>query len=395
MANLKANLKERRKSLTPLCICLGFICLGFIGANAYADDRLVVHEWGTFTSVQDSRGENQHGYFINSEPVPAFVHSIGAIAPVRGILSEAGAKEANLALLQEASRTRTKPYLVAHHPDVIMRLETPVMYFYPPPSAKLPISVSVEVGMRGGWLTEFYPEAQSNVTAADIEVDHPLHKDFIGTLSWKGLAVGGEGAGPETAAKVWLAPRETQSANVRSDLGENEKYLFYRGVANVESPLRVSRDGDAQIIGGAPASWDFGRADARIQDIWLVDIDGNGDLAFRSAPELANAADSTATVGVAANFIGGDHAPQNRQKLENAMRAALVRQGLFADEASAMMATWENAYFKTPGTRVFFLVPRSWVDRYLPLRLSVPAKIERVMVGRIELRANGKLTTLN
>ena len=35
--------------------------------------------------------------------------------------------------------------------------------------------------------------------------------------------------------------------------------------------------------------------------------------------------------------------------------------------------------------RVFFLVPRAWTDRYLPLSVSVPAQITRVMVGRIEL----------
>src|SRR4029079_9357916 len=37
------------------------------------------------------------------------------------------------------------------------------------------------------------------------------------------------------------------------------------------------------------------------------------------------------------------------------------------------------------GWRVFFLVPRVWTDFYLPLHVSIPSEITRVMVGRIEL----------
>jgi hypothetical protein len=34
---------------------------------------------------------------------------------------------------------------------------------------------------------------------------------------------------------------------------------------------------------------------------------------------------------------------------------------------------------------LFFMVPREWTDHHLPLHVSVPAEIERAMVGRIEL----------
>jgi hypothetical protein len=67
------------------------------------------------------------------------------------------------------------------------------------------------------------------------------------------------------------------------------------------------------------------------------------------------------------------------------MHAALVADGLFADEATAMLETWRRAYFHSPGLRVFYVVPRAWTDHTLPLELSAPAQIERVMVGRIEL----------
>jgi hypothetical protein len=34
---------------------------------------------------------------------------------------------------------------------------------------------------------------------------------------------------------------------------------------------------------------------------------------------------------------------------------------------------------------VFYLVPREWTDYFLPLEISVPARVNRVIVGRIDL----------
>jgi hypothetical protein len=67
------------------------------------------------------------------------------------------------------------------------------------------------------------------------------------------------------------------------------------------------------------------------------------------------------------------------------MHAALVQEGLYSDEATAMLSTWDRAYFKSPGMRLFFTVPREWTDYYLPLSLSQPADVSRVMIARIEL----------
>jgi hypothetical protein len=71
--------------------------------------------------------------------------------------------------------------------------------------------------------------------------------------------------------------------------------------------------------------------------------------------------------------------------LRESMHAALVEDGLFPDEATAMLKTWEASYFRAPGLRLFFLVPQAWTERVLPLHLSVPATVTCVMVGRIEI----------
>jgi hypothetical protein len=71
--------------------------------------------------------------------------------------------------------------------------------------------------------------------------------------------------------------------------------------------------------------------------------------------------------------------------LRDEMRAALIDDGLFEDEAEALLTTWELSYFKSGGMRLFFLVPRAWTDYYLPLRLSVPSNVSRTMIGRLEI----------
>ena len=64
---------------------------------------------------------------------------------------------------------------------------------------------------------------------------------------------------------------------------------------------------------------------------------------------------------------------------------ALVRSGLYVDEALAMVNTWRHSYFLNPGTRILYVLPTAWTDRILPLRMSPqPAELVRTLVGRVE-----------
>jgi hypothetical protein len=67
------------------------------------------------------------------------------------------------------------------------------------------------------------------------------------------------------------------------------------------------------------------------------------------------------------------------------MHEALMADGLFADEANALLNTWEVSYFRSHGARLFFMVPKAWTNYVLPLTTSVPAQVERAMIGRLEL----------
>jgi hypothetical protein len=67
------------------------------------------------------------------------------------------------------------------------------------------------------------------------------------------------------------------------------------------------------------------------------------------------------------------------------MLAALMNEGLYPDEARAVLETWKDAWFEE-GTRLLYIVPRPFVERVLPLTITPPpANVTRVFVGRLEL----------
>jgi hypothetical protein len=71
--------------------------------------------------------------------------------------------------------------------------------------------------------------------------------------------------------------------------------------------------------------------------------------------------------------------------LVTTLEQLLVSEGLFSDEAHAMLETWKSSWFDD-GSRVLYLVPRRFVDSVLPLVISpAPAQLVRVFVGRLEL----------
>ena len=80
---------------------------------------LTVHEWGTFTSLQDENGRAMGGINTDDEPVPSFVHDVAGMLLIKPT---------------EIPTTFSKG-AVNCHPDVTMRLETPVLYFHAPAGA--------------------------------------------------------------------------------------------------------------------------------------------------------------------------------------------------------------------------------------------------------------------
>jgi hypothetical protein len=344
--------------------------------GAGAGDRLVVHEWGTFTSLVDESGRELVGINIDDEPVPEFVHNLNRFLLSRPVLSS----------LHWQYRSKGAP---RHHPQVMMRLETPVIYFYPP-AGEREMRIDVSVRFRGGWLTEFYPQAHADapgLKGGGFEFGD-LTSASASSLAWNDLRVGTDGVGPETKEQVWLAPRKVDAANITNVAGESERYLFYRGVGHLHAPLRATLDRKAGTL-SIQANFSEVLASgqkAHIPQLWLIHVRRDGQCAFRMLDGIDATGDYKRELATAAyRFEPGDFSLENRQRLDTAMHAALVADGLYANEATALLSTWQRSYFASPGLRLFYLVPRVWTDHYLPLSLSRDAALDRVMIGRLEL----------
>lgn len=364
--------------------------------SAAPGDRLVIHEWGTFTCLQDEAGRAVTGVNTDDEPVPEFVHRISELIP----------QPTELAPVYKKGAPRA-------HRQVRMRLETPVLYFHPPANLKEPLHATVQVGFRGGWLTEYYPTAQ--VAAPGLHEGNfrfaGLNSKTLGTLEWNDLTIGGDYPLPETTSRVWLTPREVRAATVKAPGGEAEKYLFYRGVGNLPSPLTVSRttDNDGIVIREETAPHLGLPAPLSIPAMWLVHVREDGTTAFRRLGSVRLTGEQNRELARCAVDFSGDarnrdkkvprdadskqgpetlidgYSENNLARLRVEMRKELITDGLYADEADAMLKTWEVAYFKSPGLRLFYLLPHQWTDAVLPLQCSLLAEVSRTMVGRVEL----------
>jgi len=353
-----------------------------LAARGGAAEKWAVHEWGTFTSLQDETGEAIGGINTDDEPVPPFVHELAGFLLLRPT-------EVPNIFFQGAPSC---------HPDVTMRLETPVIYFHPPKSETGVQHADVRVKFRGGWLTEFYPDAWPTAPGFKDYVSGrlgpqrlfqfgPLSSNTESQLTWSRLLLGGHWPPTNTTAHVWTSPRAVQAASVQTTNGESEKFLFYRGVAHRNAPLKISRDANTGELLFRSQLEDFpGDRPLPVCPVWLADIQPGGKVAFRPLPPLTLDHNSRKILAhTPATFAADEFDSHNLDKLKVSLQMALVADGLFADEAQALLNTWELSYFKSPGLRVFFLVPRAWTDFYLPLEISLPAELQRVMVGRIEL----------
>lgn len=336
--------------------------------NGAAPPELVVHEWGTFTCLQDENGVSIGGINADDEPVPEFVHN------------------AVPNLLPNADPAGSKGGVRPLHSEVTMRLETPVIYFYP--SQQFYRHLNVSVGFPSGWLTQYYPDAQ--MEAVGLKEDGTGRLLGMGRLGWTDISFTASDEGPATSAPVWTIPRQTDSAKIETR-GEHEKYLFYRGVGRADAPLRVVRKDPEFIM----TRTGFGNAANEIHQVWLVDIRKDGKAALRVLEPFTE--ETEFLVKTPSLFKPEEYSTDAVTNLRTGMRKALIDAGLFEKEAEAMLDTWQQSYFQSAGLRLFFLVPRSWTDKKLPLHVSpvkenpkapdVPLNMQlvRVMVGRIEL----------
>jgi hypothetical protein len=333
---------------------------------------LIVHEWGTMTTLHapDGKPQTRMNLIEQADLLPGFVHQY------------------------EPKQPTYQPYApfakgrTAGRPDVTMRLETPVIYFYDPANVAADQPFNVRVQMRGGILNDFFPYAQPGLAKDGVDRTKgintiSLDKSWSSSLAWNGVTLDAAAVVPETKAKVWTAPREVKAAKLRVGK-EGEHYLFYRGLANLDALLTTQHSRSAVTL-SAPRDLSWTTREETIARIWLVDVRADGTMAFATREHLPLSKRAPAALAQLKRFTGNEFSATQPQALWQSMKAELVAGGLYADEAEAMLQTWNASYFRKPGLRVFYTVPRAWTDYYLPLELSLPHRATRVLIGRIDL----------
>ncbi|MCA8951720.1 MAG: hypothetical protein KDE27_19585 [Planctomycetes bacterium] len=320
-----------------------------------------VHEWGTFTSMADPGGIVLEGLHHEEEALPAFVH--------------------DLMKVEETGVSRRTKAAASH---VTQKMETPVLYFY----AEAAMTAQVRVWFAQGLMTQFYPlpnEVFPRIAEGRKQrVDMAQVKGSFITWDIDVLPRSDESpAVPEVAADdPWHFARQTRSNLVRTRpvagtkaRAETEHYLFYRGLGRWQPGLESSAEPDGRL--------DFANRMAQPIPFCLALELGEHGGRFVVGDPLASEQRTTFELAAAEWLTDRD---QFARRIGAIVLQALVAQGLFVDEARAMVATWSRSWFTTDGTRVIYLLPRDTIDQVLPLALDpAPKNLVRVMVGRHEV----------
>jgi hypothetical protein len=238
----------------------------------------------------------------------------------------------------------------------------------------------VKVTFPHGLITEWYPRAEYEVQqtnradgsvrklSANLNGIDTSLRTLTGGIEWRNIHVQPHATHTlprESGRSRYYAARETDAASITVD-GQHEKFLFYRGVGRfpVALSVRVSHDGTAHVENGG---------DAAVPFVMYFENRG-GRLGYRKAGIVKE----TSTLDPPRL---GDSFSQLRRDLET----ALIGQGLFPKEASAMVETWKDSWFEE-GARLIYIVPSHSIDTILPLEITPrPSQSARVFVGRIEL----------
>jgi hypothetical protein len=318
------------------------------GVPAYPD-KLIAHEWGTFTTVAGEDGRAIEWLPLNGPTdLPCFVEHYKNSKDVKILPSE----DARL-IDYESARSKLWGKV---------RMETPVLYFYGPRET----NVRVKVRFPRGLISEWYPHAtSSSLGVTPTVLRHPQFETF---LEWPSIALAtpaNETLPAESGKSHYYAARATEASSLRVG-SQTEKFLFYRGVANFDVPLsaRVNKDGSVEVVN---------LGSDQIPNVVLFERRGS-TFGYRIGGSLGRSMTLAA--------------PEQSASL-SALRAdlehMLIGAGLYPKEAAAMLETWHDSWFED-GTRVFYIIPSRAVDAILPLTVSPsPASIARVFVGRMEV----------
>jgi hypothetical protein len=344
------------------------ILKGFDAGRSTKPSKLIVHEWGTFTSFSGSDGVNLEFRPLVTSDLPRFVMNL------------------------QKQPGSPIPYLGKDNFYALQRMETPVTYFY----TDVPRTVNVRVDFPKGLLTEWYPVAKNIAFGKEKK---PNDAKFLSMesvpkgpafLDWGDVRL----TPPDQFANIRMRgpkdkpvpamlqrvdekdhygrARETDSSYVETvdTYGRShfEKFLFYRGVGNFELPVKLTALGNNRFEvsnSGDDATGVLLLIRIEYDRIHFTRIDpvSPKSVIEVTLPEYETTID----------------------ELVDATVRTLTAAGLYEKESLAMVNTWRNSWFGEDGTRLLYLVPGKITDKLLPLTIDpVPDERVRILVGRLE-----------
>src|SRR3954451_2592305 len=147
-----------RRGRVWICLLLAAAAAAGFAAQSGTTGDLIVHEWGTFLAVSGSDGISLEGMYHEEHALPSFVHA----------------------------RSRDQLRL----PSVVLKGETPVIYFYTDRAQKVRVDVHFP---RGLW-TQWYPQAQVVGPQFAQAATPPDLRD--GRITWCAEVIPGRASGP-------------------------------------------------------------------------------------------------------------------------------------------------------------------------------------------------------
>lgn len=328
---------------------------------------LVVHEWGTFTSVQGADGVQVEWKPLIKTDLPDFVYSTS--------MDSGGFRNV---VLRDLTRKDDD--------GGILRMETPVIYFY----SDAELTVDVRVSFPTGRITEWYPQASAIGPYVNVKGDGGDRRSLI---EWSKVRVLSPARKEiqsqhllrdreeDIHARHYYAARATDANLLRASSPyarskvEYERDLFYRGLGYKPAPLIVKADDSGRLLSLSVVTQDA------VPAAFVVTVD-RGLMRYQKLGSLSPAVEHTIELDVEPF----DALINVRGRLMKDVASTLMEQGLFAKEALAMVDTWKDQWFEEQGTRVLYVLPPAWTDETLPLEISPQADtIVRVMIGRAEV----------
>ncbi|NBX16193.1 MAG: hypothetical protein EBR09_02380 [Proteobacteria bacterium] len=338
-----------------------------VGASSPAYAGFSVHEWGTFTSLVGADGSIQQGMFGEDEQLPQFVHNFGERPPNSAPPPPSRSPSSPAPACPGAPKLPCE-FLIGQ--TITQKMETPVVYFY----SDEPLVVNFSVSFPKGIISQSFPKATRWLPHAEPGVAFENGYASYAIQILKGESQAGA-IPPVNKDNIYSHARNVASNLIRAG-GETERFIFYRGLGNFNSELHSTSTGN---------SLKFVNNGDTIPAVFLLSTDGNGRGNILSLGQMSSAEVRNIPADTVSNLQLSpvdDFLPAARSLLHG----ALMNAGLFSDEATAMLDTWEHGYLKTPGLRVLYVLNPREVERILPANISpVPDTFSRAFIGRLEI----------